>query len=138
MTAAVAAVAIAFGLLAGSVVPARAGGDDLAKALAAIAVVGLIASAAKAKEDAQARDQERDKDRDKVVVATRTVPVACGIEIAGTQTRATVYAESCMTRQGVSHLPVWCARPATILGKRDFIYTEACLKEGGLRLQSRR
>lgn len=146
LTAIVAAIAVALGLMAGSAVPARADGGDLAKALAAIAVVGLIASAAKAKEEDKQRERERKaaererkaREKEQRAAATRTVPATCGIEIAGTQTRATVYAESCMTKRGVAHLPVWCARPATILGKRDFIYTESCLREGGLRLQSRR
>lgn len=147
LTSIVAAVAVASGLLAGTAIPARADGDDLAKALAAIAVVGLIASAAKAKEEDKQRERDRkaaEKERkarekeERAAAATRTVPTACGIEIAGTRTSATVYSESCMAKRGVVHLPVWCARPATILGKRDFIYTESCLREGGLRLQSRR
>lgn len=143
LTALVAAIAVALGLVAGSAVPARADGGDLAKALAAIAVVGLIASAAKAKDDEKQRERDR-KAREKKAreekkrEATRTVPAACAIEIAGTRTSATVYAESCMTKRRVAHLPVWCARPATILGQRDFIYTESCLREGGLRLPSRR
>ena len=68
------------------------------------------------------------------VAATRQVPSACGIELSGTQTRATLYAESCMVERGVRGLPTHCARPARIYGERDFIYTADCLRGAGLRV----
>ena len=125
IVAAIAILAIALGLMAGTAVPARAN-DDLAKALAAIAVVGIIAHAARAK------DRKPAKAAPRPVTATRQVPAVCGIELSGSQTRATLYSENCMVQRGVSALPTYCAKPARIYGERDFIYTADCLRQGGL------
>lgn len=134
LVAAVIILATALGLMAGSAVPARAD-DDLAKALAAIAVVGIIAHAARAKDRPPAiAPQPQPQPLPRPVAATRQVPSACGIELSGTQTRATLYAESCMVERGVRGLPTHCARPARIYGERDFIYTADCLRGAGLRV----
>lgn len=132
MVAAVAILATALGLMAGSAVPARAD-SDLAKALAAIAVVGIIAHAAQARNRPPVV-QPQPVPQPRPVAASRNVPAACGIELSGTQTRATLYSESCMIERGVRSLPTWCAKPARIYGRQDFIYTADCLRDGGLRV----
>ena len=128
IVAAIAILATALGVMAGTAVPARAD-SDLAKALAAIAVVGIIAHAARAKDRPPA---PAPKKKPKPVAATRQVPAVCGIELSGSQTRATLYSENCMVQRGVSTLPTFCAKPARIYGQRDFIYTADCLRQGGL------
>lgn len=132
LVAAVAILATALGLMAGSAIPARAD-DDLAKALAAIAVVGIIAHAARAKNRPPAV-QPQPAPLPRPVAATRNVPAACGIELSGSQTRATLYTESCIVDRGLRNLPTWCARPARIYGQQDYIYTADCLRDGGLRV----
>lgn len=127
IVAAIAILATTLSVMAGSAVPARAD-NDLAKALAAIAVVGIIAHAARAKERPPATAPKKPKP----VAATRQVPAVCGIELSGSQTRATLYSENCMVQRGVSALPTYCAKPARIYGQRDFIYTADCLRQGGL------
>lgn len=130
IVAAVTVLATVLGLMAGSAVPARAD-NDLAKALAAIAVIGIIAQAANAKDRRPPPPVIQPPPQP---VATRNVPAACGITLAGSQTRATLYAENCMLDRGLRNLPTWCARPATIYGRADYIYTADCLREGGLRV----
>lgn len=134
LIAAVVILATVLGLMAGSAVPARAD-DDLAKALAAIALVGIIAHAAQAKNRSQAiAPQSQPHPLPQPVAATRQVPAACGIDLSGTGTRATLYAESCMVERGLRGLPTRCARPARIYGERDFLYTAECLRGAGLRV----
>jgi hypothetical protein len=130
MVAAVTILATVLGLMAGSAVPARAD-DDLAKALAAIAVIGIIAHAANAKDRRAAPPPAIHPPPQPV--ATRRVPAACGITLAGDRTRTTIYAETCMLDRGLRDLPTWCARPAEIYGRPDYIYTADCLRDGGFR-----
>lgn len=129
IVAAIAILATVLGVMAGTAVPARAD-DDLAKALAAIAMVGIIAHAARAKD--RAPPQTTQPPTPHPVATTRRVPAVCGIELSGNRTRATLYSESCMVERGVRGLPTRCAKPARIYGQRDFIYTADCLRQGGL------
>lgn len=134
----VAAAATALGLLAGTSVPARADNDDLAKALAALAIVGIIAS-----------QTNRNRDRGQPHFAPQDpydsyhprparhprVPSVCAIEISGNAGTATVYGENCLRQQGFDYrLPEYCARTARIYGQRDRIYSDQCLREAGFRV----
>lgn len=138
----VVAVAVAMGLLA-TAAPARADNDDLAKALAALAIVGIIAGVA---QNNKPRDQVHPYYPPQPIpqprpqpVAVPRVPAVCGIEIRGQQTRATVFSETCMIERGFQwRLPEYCARPARIYGRNDRIYTEQCLRDAGFRIGSYR
>lgn len=126
----VVAVAVAMGLLA-TASPARADNDDLAKALAALAIVGIIAHSAQKN---RPRQEEHPSYPQQPVRMPR-VPAVCGIEIAGQQTRATVYGERCLREAGFDwRLPERCARPARIFGRNDRIYSEQCLRDAGFRI----
>lgn len=132
-------MAVALGL-AVTTAPARADDRDLARALAAIAIVGIIATAAKD------RDGDRDGPRHEQhphyppqQARAPRVPAVCGIEISGRSTRATVYGERCLRDEGFDwRLPRHCARPARIYGQNDRIYTEQCLRDAGFRIGGRR
>ena len=128
----VVAVAVAMGLLA-TAAPARADNDDLAKALAALAIVGIIASTVN---NNRPRQQEHIYHPPQPVRVPR-VPAVCGIEIQGQRTSATVYGENCLREEGFDwRLPERCARPARIYGRNDRIYTEHCLRDAGFRTGS--
>lgn len=133
----VTAVAVAFGLL-GTAGPARADNDDLVKALAALAVVGIIAHGMnKEKKAKKPRETPKPRPVQKPVpqpIRAPYVPEVCAIEIQGARTAATVYGENCLIRQGFDwRLPAYCARPARIYGRDDRIYTEQCLQDAGFR-----
>lgn len=143
MIAAVAALATALSLLAATAVPAKAGNDDLAKALAAIAAIGIIASVAK-----QGRADHRDNRWDNPVdhragrdwpprhdqTRTSRVPASCAIMIQGNRHSATVYGERCLRREGFNRLPQHCARNVRIYGRADRVYSEQCLRQAGYRI----
>ncbi len=124
------AVALAMGLI-GTAGPARADDDDLVKALAALAIVGIIAHASQ-QDHLQPAPVPRP-------VAGPKVPGVCAIEIVGQHSRATVYGERCIRAQGFGwRLPQGCARPARIYGQNDRIYTPQCLQNAGFRIGSNR
>lgn len=134
----VVAVAVAMGVLA-TAGPARADNDDLAKALAALAVVGIIAHSVQKNRPRQ--DEYRSYPPQPLPEPQHHrsrkpwVPAVCGIEIAGQQSRATVYGERCLREQGFDwRLPERCARPARIYGRNDRIYSEHCLRDAGFRI----
>lgn len=139
LVAVIAAGATALGLLASTAVPARADGDDLAKALAALAIVGIIANEAKQKRERErARAQQHHNPYPHYQPQpTRhpRVPSVCAIEISGNAGTATVYGESCLREQGFDfRLPEYCARTARIYGRNDRIYSDQCLRDAGFRV----
>lgn len=113
-------------------VPAHADrNDDLAKTLAAIAVIGIIA-----------HETAKDKKHPKPVpepVGRGRVPEVCAIDITSGGTEVTVYAERCMRDEGFSYrLPQQCAGTIRIYGERDRIYSAQCLRDAGFRIGGRR
>jgi len=141
LVATVAAAATALGLLAGSAIPARADNGDLAKALAAIAIVGIIANEA-SKNRRQQQQQPvyqpqphpYPQPHHQPTRAPR-VPAVCAIEITGQSGTATVYGESCLRDEGFGYrLPQYCARQARIYGQNDRIYSDQCLRDAGFRV----
>ena len=134
----VAAAATALGLLAGTAIPARADNDDLAKALAAIAIVGIIAHQANRNRTRAPVYQPRDPYPPQPARAPR-VPAACAIEISGASGTATVFGERCLRAEGFDwHLPQHCARNARIYGQTDRIYSDQCLRDAGFRVSGAR
>jgi hypothetical protein len=138
LVATVAAAATVLGLLAGSAIPARADNGDLAKALAAIAIVGIIANeASKKRRQQQAHQPQPQPYPHHPPHPTRhpRVPSVCAIEISGNSGTATVYGESCLRDEGFSYrLPQYCARSARIYGRNDRIYSDQCLRDAGFRV----
>lgn len=140
LVAIVAAAATALGLLAGTAIPARADNDDLAKALAALAIVGIIAHQANKNRNRPPVYQPQDPYRPQPQ-PTRAprVPATCAIEITGNAGTATVYGESCLREQGFTwRLPQYCARSARIYGQNDRIYSDQCLRDAGFRVSASR
>lgn len=132
MIALVAAAATALGLLAGSAVPARADNDDLAKALAALAIVGIIAHQANKN---RPRVQPQQPHYAPQPARAPRVPSVCAIEITGNTGTATVYGERCLRDEGFDwRLPQHCARTARIYGQNDRIYSDQCLRDAGFRV----
>lgn len=111
----------------GSVAPtfARERNDDLAKAIAAAIVLGLIVNGI---------DKNKDRPRPQPVRKPR-VPEACAIEVDGAQRSVTVYPESCLRKKGFDYrLPRECAKTARIYGRPDRIYGVQCLRSAGFRV----
>lgn len=137
-------------------VPARADNKDLAKILAGIAAIALIAKAI---------DDDKDKDRKKrdrrpavtqhdpdlpfvprygalqdhraPQAEARRIPADCALEVRGEGRNRLAYGEQCLVSYGLRHLPRHCAYDATIFGRADRLYPAACLREGGFRLPRR-
>lgn len=132
LVAVVAAAATALGLLAGTAIPARADSNDMVKALAALAIVGIIANqASKNRQRAQAQTPHYPPQP----TALPRVPSVCAIEISGNSGTATVYGERCLRDEGFSYrLPQYCARTARIYGQNDRIYSDQCLRDAGFRV----
>lgn len=137
LVATVAAAATVLGLLAGSAIPARADNDDLAKALAALAIVGIIASQVNKNRNRAQAQQPLDPYPHHRPQNSRhpRVPSVCAIEISGNSGTATVYGESCLRDEGFTYrLPQHCARTARIYGRNDRIYSDQCLRDAGFRV----
>ncbi len=138
LVAIVAAAATALGLLAGTAIPARADNDDLAKALAAIAIVGIIAHQANKNRNRGSVHQPHQPPLPQPTRAPR-VPSTCAIEISGNSGTATVYGERCLREEGFDYrLPKYCARTARIYGQNDRIYSDRCLRDAGFRVSASR
>ncbi len=118
-------------LAMGSVTPtfARDRNDDLAKALAAAIVLGLIVNGI---------DKNNHHPRPTPVpepVRKPRVPEACAIQVDGAQRSVTVYPESCLRKKGFDYrLPRECAKTARIYGRADRIYGVQCLRSAGFRV----
>jgi hypothetical protein len=143
LVAVVAAAATALGLLASTAIPARADSDDLAKALAALAIVGIIANESKkSRERERARAQQHYNPPPQYhPQPTRQprVPSVCAIEISGNSGTAIVYGERCLRDEGFNfRLPQYCARTARIYGQNDRIYSDQCLRDAGFRVAGSR
>lgn len=138
--ATVAGAAVALGLMTAAAVPARASdAEDLAKALAAIAAVAIIA---------KALDNDRNRP-DPVQVpgwghggrpapgwdhGARRLPAQCAIDVPGRHRTHTVYSENCLRRAGVEgRLPRRCEQEVRIRGRFVTVFPEPCLIEAGFR-----
>jgi hypothetical protein len=118
-------------LMLGATSPAfsRDRDDDLAKALAAAIVLGLIVNHAnkKKRHDPPAPAPEP--------VRAPRVPAVCAIEIDGNHRSVTVYPESCLRDEGFDYrLPRNCAKTARVYGRPDRIYGVQCLRSAGFRV----
>lgn len=150
--AGITAFAMAITVVTASAFPVRADerSDNLAKALAAIAIIGIIANQA-------GKDRNDDKPRHppyhppynppyhppyhppKPEPAAKRIPGACAIVIENRGGDVTVYAERCIRDKGFSYrLPSSCARDITIYGREDRIYPERCLRDAGFRIDENR
>jgi hypothetical protein len=130
------ALAVAASVLMASALPSQADkkGDDLAKALAAIIVIGTIANAVDNKNDKKHRPH---KVRPQPARLPR-VPDVCAIEIDSDAGRpVTMYTESCMRDEGFDYRLPNCARSVRIYGQRDRIYSAQCLRDAGFKLGGR-
>lgn len=144
----VAAAAAAIGLMtAAAAVPARASdGQDLARALAAIAVIGIIA---------KSLDDKKDQGRPAPVQGrpghggpgwghpghgghpghrAAVLPAACAIEIDGPGRRSTtVYSARCLQDRVRARLPGQCQQQIRQRGRTATVYGERCLIDAGFR-----
>ena len=120
--------ALALALVLGAAIPAKADRkDDLAKALIAALVVGVIANELDADEKKKAPLVEP--------VKSKRVPSVCAISIDGAQRSVSLYSENCLRREGFDRrLPRGCANDARIFGRDDRVYSAQCLREAGFRL----
>jgi hypothetical protein len=129
------AVAVAASLLMASALPSHADkkGDNLAKALAAIIVIGVIANNIDNKNDAKRAPKPLPQP-----VKLPRVPSVCAIEIDSDAGHpVTMYSESCMREEGFSYRLPNCARSVRIYGQRDRIYSAKCLRDAGFKLSGR-
>lgn len=112
-------------MTAAASVPARAD-EDLAKALAAIAVIGLIA---KSMDD----DDRRRDDRRNYRYEDRQLPAYCAVDLRDRRA-GVVYAEPCLRNAGVGgRLPYRCAYDMKVRRKIVTVFPERCLREAGYR-----
>jgi hypothetical protein len=128
---------VALALVFGSSAPtfARDRNDDLAKAVAAAIVLGLIVNQI---------DKNKRHDRPQPapvpvplpeLVRAPRVPEVCAIEVDGNRRSVTVYPESCLRDEGFDYrLPRDCAKTARIYGRADRIYGVQCLRSAGFRV----
>lgn len=118
-------------LIFGTTGPALSGDreDNLAKAIAAAIVLGVIVNQI---------DKKKRHDRPAPVptpVRKPRVPEVCAIEIDGDTRSVTVYPESCLRDEGFDYrLPRNCAKSARIYGRPDRIYGVQCLRSAGFRV----
>jgi len=135
--------AVALSLILGTAVPAQAGGkDDLAKALIAALILGVIVQSTN-KGHAAPNPAPVPQPRPQPAAGPR-VPGVCAIEISGQgngqghgQGRR-VFSESCLYREGFAYpLPQRCASEARIYGQWDRIYGAQCLRNAGFRVSGR-
>lgn len=112
-------------MTAAASVPARAD-DDFAKALAAIAVVGLIA---KTMHD----DDRRREDRRSYRYVDNVLPEYCAVDLRDRRA-GVVYAEPCLRNAGVGgRLPYYCAHDMKVHHELVTVFPERCLREAGYR-----
>lgn len=116
-------------MTAAASVPARAD-DDLAKALAAIAVVGLIA---KSMHD----DDRRRDDRRSYRYVDNVLPGYCAVDL-NNRRAGVVYAEPCLRNAGVGgRLPYRCSYDMKVRRQIVTVFPERCLREAGYRPERR-
>jgi hypothetical protein len=114
-------------LILATAIPAKADKkDDLAKALIAAVVIGVIANELKAKPEPVPVP---------IPVKHPRVPSVCAISIDGAERSVTLYPESCLRAEGFTHsLPRGCANGASIFGERDRVYSAQCLRDAGFKV----
>lgn len=148
MGKALTSVVLAGSLVIGSAAPSLADkrGDNLAKALGAALVLGLILNANKKShaEPAPApapppkpkpQPQPRPWPQHQQYSAIPRVPAVCAISIDSNDGRpVTMFSESCLRDEGFDYRLPDCARPIRIYGQRDYVYSEQCLREAGFRI----
>lgn len=119
--------ALVLALVLGAAMPVKADQrDDLVKGLIAALVVGAIIN-----------ELDRGDPRPEPVRHKR-VPAVCAISIDGAERSVTLFAESCLRREGVDHrLPRGCANTARIFGREDRVYSAGCLRDAGFRIPRR-
>ena len=131
------ALAVAGSLVLASAVPSQADrrGDNIAKALAAAIVLGLIVNNAKKGNGHPAPVPAPIPLPQPLPVNKPRVPAVCAIEIDSDRGNAvTVYSESCMRDEGFDYRLPDCARSVRIYGERDRIYSAKCLRDAGFRV----
>ena len=131
------ALAVAGSLVLASAVPSHADrrGDNLAKALAAAIVLGLIVNNAN-KGNAHPAPAPIPKPLP-VPVKKPRVPNICAIEIDSDQGYpVTVYSENCLQDEGFDYRLPNCGRSVRIYGERDRIYSAQCLRDAGFRVNA--
>ena len=129
--------AAALSLVLATAIPARAGnkGDDIAKALIAALVIGALVHEAQKDKVAPPPPAPPEPVRKKKKDKAPRIPAVCALEFEGAERSVTVYPESCLLDEGVTHrLPRHCAKEARIYGEWDRVYGERCLREAGFRL----
>lgn len=129
------ALAVAASLLMASALPSHADkkGDDLAKALAAIIIIGTIANNIDNKNDAKRHPKPQPQP-----AKLPRVPGVCAIEIDSNAGRpVTMYSESCLREEGFDYRLPNCARTVRIYGQRDRVYSAQCLRDAGFKLGGR-
>lgn len=128
------ATAMALALMtAAAAVPARADSrsDDLAKALAAIAAVALIAKAIDKDDKPKARRPD--------IRVDPQLPAACALRIEGLRNERTAYSAQCLKSYGFqTRLPRKCAHDVRINGHRDRVYGKTCLARSGIYAEAHR
>ena len=126
--------AAAVALVLATTIPAKAENkNDLAKALIAALVVGVIAN------------ELKDKDKPAPIrepipepAPINHVPSVCAISIDGAERSVTLYPETCLRKEGFyARLPRGCANSATVFGQRDKVYSSQCLRDAGFRVSGR-
>ncbi len=150
MIAAGAAALVALSLIAAGTQPARADSDSdkILKALVGIGAIAIIANEIDKNDTRRAPPRYYD-DRTEGRYDNRSpryddyrqpargtrIPARCAIEIdAGRGRDATVFAESCLRREGVrAKMPRGCGYDIRVEGRRDRVYSEQCLRDAGLR-----
>ncbi len=148
-TATIAATALAMGMMTATAVPARAdrNSDNIAKMLAVVAAIALIAKASdKKKNDDHRPDVRPGKRNPPVVVKPRphvtvqpSLPRVCAIEVNGLRHDRIAYGERCLRQRGFDYrLPEYCAYDVRIGGRNDRVYPESCLKEAGFDQRGKR
>lgn len=137
-------VALSLALGTGAAAPARAGGDDLVRALVAAAVAGAILHEATKDHAAggrapapgviPVRDGYGWRHR-----GVQEIPPVCALEIGEGPRAVSYFPESCLRSRGIrERLPYQCAQAATIYGRRDRVYTGDCLAGSGFAVDGRR
>jgi hypothetical protein len=125
------AAAVAIAVTAAVAAPAFAEkrGNDVVKALAAIAVFAIIAN--------QIDKSNDDKPKPEPVRHPR-VPAVCALDIDINDGQGRYFSENCLRGEGFeARLPRGCARHAEIYGRTDRIFPEWCLREAGFRTRGR-
>jgi len=154
--ATVAAAATALALMTASAMPARAntGTDNMAKAIAALAAIGIIGSAfnnTKRQDQVVAprRHDHRDvndrgirynrDDRYDRRDQSRVLPQECAVEVRRHRHSKTLYVKRCLRRNGINrHLPQQCATRVYLRNRPMTAYSERCLQGAGFRTEDTR